>query len=76
MTQKIMTKADYDQAQDLDELFVLLNADAERDDSALTELPTFGGDEPADTMSIWSWDETRLIVGEGEFEIINRSDWK
>lgn len=29
----------------------------------MTELPTFGGEEPLDTDGIWSWDETRLIVG-------------
>lgn len=28
-----------------------------------TELPTFGGEEPADTAGIWSWDATRLLVG-------------
>lgn len=41
----------------------------------LTSLPTFGGKEPSDTMGVWSWDETRLLVGEGKFKIINREDW-
>lgn len=28
-----------------------------------TWLPTFGGEEPRDTSGIWSWDETRLLLG-------------
>ena len=28
----------------------------------MTDLPTFGGEAPADTSGIWSWDETRLLV--------------
>ena len=27
------------------------------------DLPTFGGPEPDDTSGVWSWDETRLLVG-------------
>lgn len=40
-------------------------------------LPTFGGDEPADTTEIWSWDETRLLVGESAatLQIVNRADY-
>jgi len=26
-------------------------------------LPTFGGEEPADTDCVWSWDETHILVG-------------
>jgi hypothetical protein len=26
-------------------------------------LPTFGGEEPANTLGVWSWDETSLLVG-------------
>lgn len=29
----------------------------------MTSLPTFGGPEPADTQGVWSYDETRLLVG-------------
>lgn len=29
----------------------------------LADLPTFGGEEPADTRGIWSWDATRLLYG-------------
>ncbi|MBK5247507.1 MAG: hypothetical protein JJE49_09615 [Peptostreptococcaceae bacterium] len=41
-----------------------------------TSLPTFGGTEPSDTEGIWSWDETRLIVGTcaSDLQIISRID--
>ena len=39
----------------------------------MTSLPTFGGTEIANTEGIWSWDETRMLVGDGSnFEIIER----
>jgi hypothetical protein len=28
------------------------------------DLPNYGGETPSDTMQVWSWDETRLLVGE------------
>lgn len=39
-------------------------------------LPTFGGEEPADTTGIWSWDETRILVGTcpDDLEIIAREE--
>lgn len=39
-----------------------------------TSLPTFGGEEPADTDEIWSWDADSLLVGScaSELEIIPR----
>ena len=39
-----------------------------------TDLPTFGGDEPENTDGVWSWDETRLIVGtcSDDVEIVSR----
>ena len=41
-----------------------------------TSLPTFGGEEPADTSEIWSWDERRLLIGAGinDLEIVARED--
>ena len=41
----------------------------------MTSLPTFGGTEPADTTGIWSWDSTRLLVGDGsaDLEIVERT---
>ena len=41
----------------------------------MTSLPTFGGTEPADTTGVWSWDETRMIVGDGsaDLEIVERT---
>ncbi|WP_026332133.1 hypothetical protein [Thioalkalivibrio sp. ALE16] len=44
----------------------------------LVDLPNYGGDEPEDTQGIWSWDETRLLIGEGgpdEWEVVTREDW-
>ena len=44
----------------------------------LTSLPTFGGEEPADTTDIWSWDSENFLVYEDEWRISPRSDyiWK
>jgi len=33
----------------------------------VTSLPTYGGQEPRDTTGVWSWDATRLLVGEGSW---------
>jgi len=46
----------------LNELFSRMRA---RDPSLgdWTSLPTFGGDEPDVTACVWSWDQTRMIVG-------------
>jgi hypothetical protein len=43
----------------------------------LTSLPTFGGDEPADTSEVWSWDETSELVGSciGDMKILPRN-WR
>ena len=46
------------------------------EDDAMS-LPTFGGTAPRDTRGVWSWDATRLIVGEGgvwDWEIIPREE--
>lgn len=42
-----------------------------------SSLPLFGGEELADTGCVWSWDETRLIVGtcRANLQIVNREDW-
>ena len=39
-----------------------------------TNLPTFGGVEPADTSGVWSWDADRLLVGTcaDDLEIVER----
>ncbi len=38
------------------------------------DQPTFGGEAPADTSKVWSWDEERLLVGTcaHDLEIIDR----
>ena len=39
----------------------------------LTDLPTFGGDAPDNTVDIWSWDADRLlIIGGYGFEFRDR----
>lgn len=43
----------------------------------LAQLPTFGGTEPRHTEGLWSYDEDRVLVGEGPFrdwEIFDRDD--
>lgn len=33
-------------------------------DADWSDLPSYGGATPENTLGIWSWDETRLLVGE------------
>ena len=44
---------------------------------AVSECPTFGGDEPDDTAGMWSWDHTHLLVGEGwgGLRLVAREEW-
>jgi hypothetical protein len=39
-----------------------------------SSLPTFGGETPKDLTGIWSWDESRLLVGSShrDLEIVPR----
>lgn len=68
-------------ADDLDDLlarleFISENCDEQTESSIdYTNLPNFGGTEPDDTLGIWSWDETRLLVGDGCDTIVNRADY-
>jgi len=32
-------------------------------DADWSDLPTYGGIAPADTLNVWSWNATHLIVG-------------
>lgn len=43
-----------------------------------TDLPTFGGGEPADTVGVWSWDPTRLLVGTcaNDLRIVHRAAYE
>lgn len=53
--------------ESLEELRALLRRDAARGDDSRVEwadLPSYGGEEPADTRGVWSWDGERLLVGE------------
>jgi len=65
-------------ARDLDELLDVLREPVENNDSPRLDwssLPTFGGSEPRNTYGVWSWDATRLLVGEGrDLRIDPRTD--
>lgn len=41
-----------------------------------TDLPTFGGTEPRDTVGVWSWDATSLLVGTSadDLQIVTRDE--
>lgn len=88
MTKRITGIKNFDAAinaaQSLDELLDVIKreyAALDQDDRKgidLTGLPTYGGDAPADTMYVWSWDEDRILVGESveDFEIVTRAEWE
>ena len=37
-------------------------------------LPTFGGEDPANTSEVWSWDETHVLLTDGEWCIGDRCE--
>ena len=41
-----------------------------------TDLPTFGGAAPKDTLGVWSWDAESLLIGNyrGDLEIVPRKE--
>ena len=59
----------------LDELLGLMLANDERLGD-WTSLPTFGGEDPASTHEVWSWDATRMIMGtcEDDIQIVSREE--
>lgn len=73
--------SEVESAENLEDLLEAL-VDAEKagvgTDDIITDLPTFGGEDPSDTAEVWSWDETRLLVGRcvSEFAILPRSDYE
>jgi hypothetical protein len=44
-------------------LAVLREHGADLPEREWTRLPTFGGEEPRSTSGVWSWDESRMLVG-------------
>jgi hypothetical protein len=67
--------------KNLDALLKIITSDDDlelRHGLDICMLPTFGGDEPGSTHGVWSWDETRLIIGAGraDFKIVNRADYE
>lgn len=73
--------------ENLGELLAFLNTldgeELERRGVDLAGLPTFGGEAPADTQGVWSWDAHSLLVsGPGmkgcagpAYKIVSREDW-
>jgi len=41
------------------------------------EMPSFGGDAPAETIECWSWDGDRVLVGHNahDLQIMTRQEW-
>lgn len=64
---------DRSNAPTLDQLFASLK---DRAQELHDDLPTFGGEAPARTDGVWSWDATRAIVGEcvDDLQIVPRDD--
>lgn len=92
MRQKTETRIRVDNCQSLDELSDVL-AELEKEWRAesvdcfhdylgelgvqVHDFPVFGGDEPEETVGIWSWDEERLMVTgvEEQFALVDRAEW-
>jgi hypothetical protein len=62
-------------ARNLDQLLAAIREADVDGDLDLSDLPTFGGAEPPDTIHVWSWDEHRLIVGVEDLDIDPRAYW-
>lgn len=62
-------------ATNLEELKEILEQN-ELHDKTWEELPTFGGEMPFNTGGVWSWDESRVLVGTNseDLEIMDRDD--
>jgi len=62
-------------AANLDDLIESVRA-GEYTDRQMTDLPTYGGEEPESTEGVWSWDATRLLIGAcpDDFHIVDRED--
>lgn len=55
--------------EDLDALHksaLRFGGDYEQAGIDISDLPVFGGEEPADTDGVWSWDATRLLADDGD----------
>ena len=63
-----------DDSGPIDDLGDLLAVVQDHAPDEFDNLPTFGGDEPKDTLEVWSWDAKRLLVGTclADLEIVDR----
>ena len=70
-------EAAVNEAESLDELLSAITAHANAKDD-LSFLPTYGGVAPESTMYVWSWDTSRVLIGESidDFEILARDEWQ
>ena len=63
----------------LNELFAHLISMSYEEYKALdwSSLPLFGGKEPSDTAGVWSWDETRVMVGtcRDDLALVERTEY-
>jgi hypothetical protein len=62
-------------AASLDALLAFLRGPGGRalTDREWTRLPTFGGEAPRSTSGVWSWDESRILVGTGPDDLAIRA---
>ena len=62
---------------DLESLLAAIKA-GRYSDQEMPELPTFGGEEPSDTLGVFSWDPNRLLIQRPHgLVIISRyDDWE
>lgn len=60
----------------LEQLLTAVRA-GQYNDEQMVELPSFGGDEPASTSGVWSWDATRLMIGTcaSDMKLVARADY-
>jgi hypothetical protein len=67
-------------AATLDELLEIVTTltTEQRAQVDMADLPLFGGEQPTHSIeAVWSWDATRLLIGEGwhDLRIVSRSDY-
>ena len=44
-------------------------------ENMLSDLPTFGGAEPASTLGVYSWSENEFLIYDDTWQVIDRSDY-
>lgn len=78
MKEQIKNTHSLQELADLLNRFSLLHSDLDRQEYKnidFSNLPLFGGDEPLDTVGIFSWDKDNLMIYEDSWEIISREKY-